>query len=200
MIRRATIAAITLSVVAAVLSGCSRSPQVTFYTLGSDSKVAVLNPAKPAPSVSIANVTLPELVDRPQLVERLAGNRVEILETHRWAEPLKNGIARLLAENLGSRLESNLVTVYPQQAPGEPDYRVAVDIRRFESSGNVVSIDAFWSIRRTAAAKPASGRSQINESKNGDGYEALVSAYNQAIVAVGSEIAQAIRTDWSAGR
>lgn len=200
MIKRITIAAITLSVAAALLSGCSRSPQVTFYTLGSDSKISALNPATPAPSVSVVNVTLPELVDRPQLVERLAANRVEILETHRWAEPLKNGIARLLAENLGGRLESNLVTAYPQQAPGEPDYKVFIDIRRFESTGNAVSVDAFWSIRSTAATKPASGRSQLNESKNGDGYEALISAYNRAIVAVGSDIAQAIRTDWAAGK
>src|ERR1035437_3617495 len=113
---------------ASTLAGCTRSPRVSFYTLGSATGTKTVNTAKGAPSVSVANITLPDLVDRPQLVERVTGNRVEILETHRWAEPLKNGISRLLAENLASQLGSDLVTVYPQNSATDPDYRVVVDI------------------------------------------------------------------------
>ncbi len=182
------------------LPGCSRSPRVNFYTLGDYEKTAAVNPSKSAPSVTVANITLPELVDRPQLVERVAGNRVEILETHRWAEPLKNGISRLLAENLAGRLGSNLVTTYTQNTGGEADYKVVVDIRRFESMGTTVSVEAFWSIRRTVKGTLNSGRTQISESRNGAGYDALLAAYNRAIASVGNDIAKAINSDWSNGR
>lgn len=174
--------------------------------------------------MSLANITLPDLVDRPQLVERVTGNRVEILETHRWAEPLKNGISRLLAEKIASQLGSDLISVYPQNSASEPDYRVVVDIQRFESIGDSVSVDAVWSIRRTAAGEPnpdkqdkcveevklcrnsaeniffpaISGRSQVHETRGGEGYDALVAAYNRAIVSVGNDIAQTISTDWTA--
>jgi uncharacterized lipoprotein YmbA len=174
----------------------------------------------------VANITLPDLVNRPHLVERVNVSRVEILETHRWAEPLKNGISRLLAETLAIRLGSDRVTAYPQNTATEPDYKVVLDIQRFESMGNSVSVDAIWTIRRTPAAtsdsdKPdtcgnevllcpqsavinpfltKSGRSQVRESSAGDGYEALVAAYNRALISVGSDIALTIRTDWAGVR
>jgi uncharacterized lipoprotein YmbA len=75
-----------------------------------------------------------------------------------------------------------------------------VDIRRFESMGDTVSVDAVWSIRRAPAGALQSGRSQVHESRDGEGYEALVAAYDRAIVSVSNDIAQAIRTDWAAGR
>ena len=191
----------------AALTGCSRSPRVSFYTLGGAEKVTTVNPSKSAPSVTVANLTLPDLVDRPQMVERVNGNRVEILETHRWAEPLKNSILRLLAENLANQLGSNLVTAYPQNPASEPDYRVVVDIQRFESMGDKVSVDATWSIRPRANPDKTdnllltkTGRSQVSESRGRESYEALVAAYNRAIASISNDIAEIIRTDWTALR
>lgn len=181
------------------LAGCSRSPRVSFYTLGSAAKTATVSPLKSAPSVSVANITLTDMVDRPQLVERVNGSRVEILETHRWAEPLKNGISRLLAESLAGQLGTDRVTVYPNNA-GEQDYRVAVDIQRFEFKGDSVYVDAVWSIRRTSTGSPKSGRSQVQESRDGEGYEALIGAYNRAIARISNDIAETIRTEWTAAR
>lgn len=182
--------------VTALLTGCSRSPKVSFYTLGSVAQTGAASQSKSAPSVSIAALTLPELVNRPQLVEYINGNRVEILETHRWAEPLKNGITRLLLENLAVRLGSDRVIAYPQNSAGEPDYKVTVDIRRFESTHDAVSVDAVWTVCRAADKAPKTGRSQVRESRGGGSFEALVAAYNRAIVSVGDEIAQAIHADW----
>jgi len=198
MLRYFITGAVLLCLCIAALTGCSRSPRVSFYTLGSAEGTSPAYPSKSAPSVSVANITLPDLVDRPQLVERVNGSRVEILETHRWAEPLKIGISRLLAENLASRLGSDLVAVYPQNSAGEPDYRVVVDIQRFESMGDAVSVDAIWSIRRTPAGTTKSGRSQIHESRGREGYETLVAAYNRAIAYVSNDIAKAIHADWTA--
>jgi uncharacterized lipoprotein YmbA len=201
MILRHFITGVTaLCLCGAALTGCSRSPRVSFYTLGDVARTTAVSPSKNPPSVSVADITVPDMVNRPQLVERVDGNRVEILETHRWAEPLKNGISRILADSLASRLESVLVTAYPQNPSGEPDYRVVVDIRRFESMGDAVSVDAIWSVRRTPTGVSKPGRTQVRETRGGGGYEAVVAAYNRAIDAVGSDIAGAIRTDWAAGR
>ena len=186
---------ILTSLVVCCLAGCGRSPQTTFYTL--TPTVAVSETSKltaAAPSVAIASVTLPELVDRPQLVVPDAGSKVVILETVRWAEPLKSAIPRLLAENLSRLLGSDQVSYYPQHAAYAPDYRIFVDIQRFETTGATVVVDALWSIRTTQAGKPVTGRSRITEPAGTAEYEALTAAYSKAVAAVSRELAQAVRS------
>ncbi len=189
---------ITLLCLWTVITACSRSPQVSFYTLGT---VAASKPAEPLnapPTVLVTQISLPDLVDRPQLVERLTGNRVEILEMQRWAEPLKDGITRLLVDTLANRLASDLVTAYPHSGAAEPDYRVTLDIRRLDATNDMVYMDALWSLRRTSGGVVKTGRSNVQEIRGKEGYEALVAAYNRAIVSAGSDIAGAIRADRAA--
>jgi uncharacterized lipoprotein YmbA len=184
----------------ALLTGCSRSPRVTFYTLSPVAGSEPVQPAKGAPSLTIAPITLPDLVDRPQLVVRADGSRVDILEMHQWAEPLKSGIQQLLAENLSRLLGGARVSVYPQSSVIEADYRVVVDFQRFESTEDSVTVDAFWTIRRSTGATQKSGHAQIREPNKGEGFDARVSAYNRALFAVSNDIVQAIRTDWVVAR
>ncbi|HEY5512574.1 MAG TPA: PqiC family protein [Geomonas sp.] len=184
---------------AAVSAGCSRSPRVTFYTLEPGARIEAAA-ASAVPAVAVGPVTLPEVVDRPQLVVRVAANRVEILETHRWAEPLKSEIPRLVAENLGRLLGSSRVSTYAQHSGAGADYRVLLDIQRFEASpGQAVTIEAVWTLRRAAGGAPKTGRSLVREPAGGPGYDPLVAAYGRALLAVSGDLAQAIRADAAAG-
>jgi uncharacterized protein len=184
---------------AALLAGCTRSPRIHYYVLEPVARADGASFAQNAPTVAIAPLTLPEMVDRPQMVVRADGARVEILETHRWAEPLKSSIPRLLASNLSRLLGSARVSVHPQNGAGEADYRVFVDIPRFESTVGSVTVEAVWTIRRPVQGFEKSGRSQVSEPR-GEGYESLVAAYNRALAAVSRDMAQAIITQWTAPR
>jgi len=186
--------------VAAVLAGCSRSPRVNYYVLEPIAKAEVAVFAQNAPTIAIAPITLPEMVDRPQMVVRADGSRVEILDMHRWAEPLKRGIPRLMAENLSRLLGSVRVSAHPGNGAGEADYRLFVDITRFESTADSVTVEASWTIRRPAQGYQKTGRSQVVEPCGGEGYEALVAAYNRALAALSRDMAQAIITQWTAPR
>lgn len=136
-IQRSITGMTTLCLAVALLAGCSSSPKVTFYTLN----VAATNetPAPPLNSVAIGPITLPDLLDRPQLVVRTTANRVDILETHRWAEALKSEIPRIIAADLGILLKPARVSTYPQNAGLEADYRVLLDIQRFVMTAGEVS-------------------------------------------------------------
>lgn len=182
----------TLCLAVAMLAGCSSSPKVTFYTLN----VAAINEA-PAPalnSVAIASITLPDLLDRPQLVVRRSANRVEILESHRWAESLKSEIPRIIAFDLGILLKPARVSTYPQNAGLEADYRVLLDIQRFEMTvGEGVSLEALWSVRRSNGGVPKTGRTVASEPASAVGYDALVAAQSRALAVVSHDLAQALR-------
>jgi uncharacterized lipoprotein YmbA len=181
----------TLCLAITLLAGCSSSPKVTFYTLN----VAATNEAPPPAlySVAIGPITLPDLLDRPQLVVRIAANRVGILETHRWAESLKSEIPRIIAMDMGILLNPSRVSIYPQNASLEADYRVLLDIQRFEMTvGEGISLEALWSVRRSDGGVPKSGRTVVSEPVGVAGYDALVAAQSQALAAVSRDMAQAL--------
>jgi uncharacterized lipoprotein YmbA len=179
-----------------IAAGCGRSPGVTFYTLNAMAPEATAPTTTPH-AVAVGPVTLPELIDRPQMVMRVSANRVDILETHRWAESLKSEIPRLLAENLARLLRPARVSAYQQSASRDAEFRVLVDIQRFETiPGEGVTIEALWSVRRTAVgAIPRKGRSLVREPARGTDYDALIAAHGRALAAISGDIAQALREE-----
>lgn len=197
------------AVLAAVLAGCGTSPAVHFYTLSS-SAAAVSGDAAPAAaapssgpsggptigqSVGLGPITLPDVVDRPQFVLRTGPNQVVIADEHRWAEPLKSEIPRVIAENLSQILGVKQVWSYPQTAAETAEVRVFVNVQRFESTpGDAAMIDASWTVRRGEGA-PITGRSLAKEAANGSGYDSLAAAHSRALATISREIAKAIRPD-----
>ncbi len=183
--------------VAALVMGCGTSPEPHFYTLTAAEHASRKNNATVVEGsrFAVGPVTLPEMVDRPELVVRVGANQVALVEQHRWAEPLRSEVARVLAENLGELLSGSQVVTYPYNASRDVDYRVIVDIQRFDSIlGQTVTIDALWAVRRVSGGgEPISGRSVAREPTGGNGYDALVAAHGRALAGISGEIAEAIR-------
>ena len=182
-----------------LLSGCASSPPVHFYTLSAEAAAGGAGPATVGTELRIAvgPISLPEVVDRPQLVVRSGPNNVTLIDEHRWAESLKGEIPRVIAENLSRLLVTGQVWAYPQNVSGSFDYKVLVDIQRFEStSGQMAAIDALWTIQRPSKEGTVSktGRSSVQQPMAGQGYDALVSAHSRALAAISREIAEAIRS------
>lgn len=176
-----------------LLAACGTSPAARLYTLSVAAPPA--NPAAQGANVTIAvgPVTVPESVDRPQLLVREDANRVTIAEQHRWAEPLKGEIARVVAENLSHNLPGARVATWTQNAAIDADRRVTIDVQRFDSTlGGEVVVEALWSVRGKSGAS-RNGRSLMREPVHGQGYEALVAAHSRALATMSREIAAALR-------
>ena len=174
------------------LCGCGTSPTTNFYTLG-QAAAPTRNDTRASYNVAIGAVTLPQAVDRPQIVTRTGENQVAFDDFERWAGPLKDEIARAIAGNLTQLLEGASVFSYPQSARVEADYRVLVDVQRFDSVlGDASSIEVLWQVR-PAKGESKNGRSTVREGAGGAGYDALVSAHSRALAAVSRDIANALR-------
>lgn len=193
IMRRIITGLMTLCLSAVLLVGCSRSPRVTFYTLNPVGAPEAALPAELIDSVNIGPVVLPELYDQPQLVVRLDANRVDILEVHRWAAPLKSEIPRIIAEDLARLLKPARVAAYPQNAALDAEYRIQIDIQRYEmTAGQGVALDALWSVRRAGGISVKTGRSVVSEPVAAAGYEALVAAQSRALGSLSRDLAQAL--------
>jgi uncharacterized lipoprotein YmbA len=195
--RRRTIAGFAaLSLLAVSLAGCGSSPKPTYYTLSSSTPPTEQVQPTASFSVVVGPVTLPELVDRPELVVRAAANRVELVEQHRWAEPLKREVPRVIGANLSRLLGTTRVFAYQQSGPGDADYRVVIDFERFDSiPGDSVTVEARWSVRRVAGGSGLrTERSTVRVPTDGQGYDAVAAAHARALELISEKIAEAIRT------
>jgi hypothetical protein len=184
-------------ILAAVGVGCA-SPRSHFYTLSRSAKAA---PAAADYSIAVGPVSVPEIVDRPQIVVRTGPNQVFIDEFHRWGSPLRDDIARGIAENLAALLGAPQVSVFPHPTFSAAKYRVAVDVMVFDSTpGESTALDATWGVRGAGDGAIRTGRTKVRETVPDAGYTALVAAHSRALEKLSGDIADAIRGFEHGGR
>lgn len=176
-----------------VLAGCASSPPEHFYTLGPEPVPGQLQAPATAYRIAVGPITVPAIVDRPQMVLRVGPNRVQLAEQSRWAEPLKDSIARAIAGNLAQLLHDDQVSAFPQGLSYDADYQVQIDVQEFESApGDAATIGVLWAVRAPGAPRKE-GRSLVREPVAVGDYDALVRAHNRALLSVSRDIAAAVR-------
>ena len=185
-----------LLALAMAAAGCGTAPKEQYYTLAfpvaGAAPEAIASPAAPV-SVFVGPVSVPESVDRSPMVLRTSPTQVDIDDFHRWAEPLKSAIPRVLAESLTRELGSPRVMASRAASSMPFDYRVAVEIQRFESSlAEGAALDALWTVTPDKGA-PRTGRSVLRE-PNGSGDRAgVAAAHGRALQRMAKEIAEAVK-------
>lgn len=171
-------------------AGCA-SPASRFYTLSAGTAPAATSLNV---SVVVGPVSVPAVVDRPQIVVTTSPNQVRVEEFNRWAAPLQNGIARVVAENLVAMLGTPRVTLSPQTLSADADYRAAIEVQSFESApGEAAMLDAVWTVRRTKDGKAETGRTTVREAAQEKSYDALAAAHSRALARLSRDIADAVR-------
>ena len=175
---------------AALATGCASTPPSRFYTLSATNGPAA-TPAKL--SVAVGPVSVPAVVDRPQIVVDIGPNQVRLEEFNRWAAPLQNNIARVVADNLVLMLGTPRVTLAAQSLSADTDYRVAIEVQSFQSApGEAAIVDAVWTVRRTKDGKTELGRTTVRETVQEKGYDALAAAHSRALARLSQDIAAAV--------
>lgn len=183
----------TVGALALALSACASSPPAKFYTLNAQTPQENVHLAKPV-GIVIDKVSVPELVDRPQFVFRTSAAQVRIDEFTRWAEPLKEQIAQVIAANLARSLPGALVSTAEQWGDQGQMYRVSIEVQRFESApGEAATISVLWTVRSSSTGKADSGRTFAQEPLSSQSYDELVDAHSRALAEISADIARAIR-------
>ena len=189
---RRILSMLALTVVAAIAAGC-RTPLSHLYTLtpaaAGGTAATSLNVA-----VVVGPVSIPAIVDTPQIVVTTGPNQVAQDEFNRWAAPLQNNIAQVVAQNLVALLGTGRVTLLQEGLPAKSDYQVAIAVQSFESApGDAATLSAVWTVRRVKDEKTETGRTNLREPTPQKGYDALAAAYSRALARLSQDIAAAIR-------
>lgn len=179
-----------ICLLAVVAGGCA-SPAPRFYTLGGTTAPA----GSPSNlSVVVGPVSVPALVDRPQMVFSKSAGQVQIDEFNRWAMPLSDNISRALVADLAQALGTTQVWPHSPPISATADVQVVVNVQRFETTpGDAALIGVMWTVRRGTGGSTKVGHSLVRETIAGPGVEPAVAAHSRALARVSADIASAIR-------
>jgi uncharacterized protein len=178
-------------ILVALAAGCGSSPPSRFYTLN-----AANAPVGTASNLSVVvgPISVPAVVDRPQIVVSVGPNQVRLDEFNRWASPLQNDIARVVAENLVAMLGTSRVTLWSQASSLDAGYRAVIEVQRFDSAlGEAAALDAIWTVRRAKDGAAETGRTTVRQPAQEKSYDALAAAHSRALERLSQDIAAAVR-------
>jgi uncharacterized protein len=198
---------LTLAAASISLTSCAVSDPTQYYALGRVGAGSTESRANAsttqgsaagtaAEGIGVGPVIMPGYLDRIQVVTRSGTDQVEFSAFRRWAEPLDDGIARVLAEEIGARVPTERIVTFPWRGvvARAIQYRVVVAVLRFDGRlGGDVTLDTRWRILGRDGAELAFRRSTVSEAAAGPGYEQMVGAMTRTLGALGQQIAAEIR-------
>ena len=192
------------------LAACAAPPPAQLYVLSPSSQDQVLALAPAAASgtgrgapaaagratsllIGVA-VSVPEYLDRPEIVQRSSPNEIKPVYSALWGESLTVATTRAMTENLTALLPMDDVLMLPSRSTKSFDYQVNLDLYRFETDPSGRSIvTGRWSITDMSGIEQASGRVSHLEPVDGTGNAAVAAAMSRNLAAVSDEISVAVR-------
>jgi len=178
----------------AVLAGCSSvNEPARLYVLDATQRSTAVRPAsaQEAPIVAIAGVKLPEYLNQNGIVTRDSNNEITRADSHIWAGPLSEEIARTIAEDISVMLPSDRVTLNAGRRSIPVDYTIDVEIVSFERDAAARNVDlvATWIVfRGDERSMLAMRRSRFSKPVAGPDYKDSVAAMSEALAALCEEI------------
>lgn len=119
-----------------ISTGCGSSPPSTFYALSPESGAAHATPVR---TLKLRRPGIAGYLDRPEIVRRIVDHRLGLVDTDRWAAPLDEMLARVLAQDVEQRLPGSVVFTEDGAITADAELTIEIDVRRFDvgESGEV---------------------------------------------------------------
>jgi hypothetical protein len=185
-----------IAVTLLALVGCGSTRPSNFYQLDEPAATR-LSGLERGIAVGVGPINLEPYLDRPQIVMRGAGHKLELSEFNRWAEPLKDSISRVIIVNLSNMLESTRVFKVPRRNKAIIlEFRIEIDIARFDGElGGDALLVARWTLYGQDDKAVLTKVSIISESTGGEGFDNLIAAQNRTLQKLSREIFDAINAN-----
>ncbi|RLA46286.1 MAG: hypothetical protein DRQ97_08065 [Gammaproteobacteria bacterium] len=178
-----------------LLAGCGSSPRSNYYLLTAEQSRA---PSGHTLSLGIGPIEIPEYLRRSNLIYNRQGNKLQVASSDSWAEPLGDGIERVLALNLASLLDTQDVRYFPWHPKRVPDYGIKINLLAMDANDGEATLTAEWLVYRPVDAgtvKRRLSRLQLPLSPGGSTPEQIAPAYSKLLHQLSEIIAATITAD-----
>ena len=179
--------------------GCAGAPPPGYYMLAAapPGSTSVPVTATTAPMlISVGPVNLPDYLDRRQVVTRDNAFAVRLAGNDYWAAPLRDMVPPVLVADVAMRLPADRVERFPQVSDSVGDYRIAVDVSRFDVDANgIATLVARWRIYGRNTPQPLLVADEtLQRQAETSGYEAGTAALSATLGDLADRLAQAVTT------
>ena len=178
-----------------LLGACTDTRTSNYYMLTAS---AAPVPTGNRPSLGVGPIEVPQYLNRTSLVYGKEANQVTVSSHERWAEPLADGIQRVVGFNLAASLNTQSIQAYPWSRDQAPDYGIRVTILLLDANADTATMTAEWRVRAGTERRLVSHRISrlslpMNDART---YPASIApAYSQLLLDLSEEIAATIRAD-----
>jgi uncharacterized lipoprotein YmbA len=190
-----TLRAITGLSLLLVLAGCGSSPPINYYVLSAHKGAT---PTGTAPSLGVGPIAIPEYLNRENLVTNREGNTLVVAAFDRWAEPLSDGIQRVLAVNLAGLMDTQSIRLHPWHQEQAPDYGVRINLLSLDASEGEATLAAEWLVYHPSGREVVNRRlSRLRQPLSGGSVEPeqIAAAYSELLFNLSELIAAVIKAD-----
>jgi uncharacterized protein len=177
------------------MSCAAVEPLPNFFLLSNASAGKIRSGKSGGVGVFVRRVDVPAYLAQGRLVTMRGGIQVDYATTARWAEPLDQGVARAVAEDLDRNSRIRAYGFSPGAAPTEHKYDVWIRLERFEGTdAGAVILRAHWAVSTADSSVPIAGRT-VDIRRQGwqpGDYPGLVRLLSEAVAQMSREIAHSI--------
>ena len=185
---------VTLTLLGVLLGGCSSKSN--FYQLHTASVGDVQRTKHIKKTViGIAEVDLPEYLDKPQIVTRLSASQLKVNETERWVGAFDKNIQSVLADNLSRLLPQYSFLTRPWEEPVNDRYRIYLSVERFDGDAQTgeVTFSGRWSLVDVENNRLIVGEDIDYSERGGVSVDALVQTQSRLLERLSRHIAQRVK-------
>lgn len=179
-----------------LLQACAHSPVSRYYLLQASGP---LQPGERchAGRIGLGDVQLPVYLDALPLARR-QGALLQRDDYQRWAEPLADGVQRVMLANLAERLPGCSLVQPPWTRAGQPDWKLSLQLLQLEAvDDGHVELQARWALLDNAG-KPQQQQAvryarPLSAAVSGDGrYAAIATAHSELLGQLADDISAAV--------
>ena len=176
-----------------LLYACATSRQDNFYILVAEPQSAAQPASTPTTPVAL-KVTLPSLIDRPEMILNTSADGVRVLEHERWGAPLGDLVAQTLAQNIERRRGDLLVGGPAAARATSVPIRINIDVvQMIARQGDRVSIETHWRIVDPRQARDVIGNEVFGSPVGQYGYAGIALALSDCLAHLADRLVAQIR-------
>lgn len=175
------------------ISACANSPSKHYYALSAamPETTSELQAASIQKVIGVGPIKIPEYLQPSRISYWKTAQQLSAADNGFWAEPLEQGIARVLALNLQTAQPQWQVMQFPWLQSQQPALVVRVEIQRLDAFPNYALLEARMDVvdTKTGSTRSKLIRARVDSSPDS---ASIASAFSQLLQQTSAAIAEDI--------